>query len=82
MQTLTIKKEDDIVAEVMNAPEQLKDNIQISKDKNLELDPYFDERQNRLHRILNKEPSNLTDFEDFEIKMDILEKELEETYAN
>lgn len=66
----------------MNALEQLKDNIQISKDKNLELDPYFYERQNRLHRILNKEPSNLTDFEDFEIKMDILEKELEETYAN
>ncbi len=31
---------------------------------------------------MNKNPSILTNFEDFEIKMDKLEKELEEKYAN
>jgi len=31
---------------------------------------------------MGKNPSKLTSFEDFEIKMDKLEKELEEKYAN
>jgi len=85
MQTLTIKVKDDLVSEVINVLEQFKDNIQILKDKNLELDPYFYERQDKLHKIvdkMDKEPSKLTSFEDFEIKMDKLEKELEEKYAN
>ncbi len=82
MQTLTIKIKDKLVAEVMNALEQFKGNIQITKDKSLELDPYFYERQDKLHKIMDKDSSNLTDFEDFEIKMDNLEKELEEKYAN
>jgi len=82
MQTLTIKIKDDIVADVMNALEQFKGDIQITKDKNLELDPYFYERKDKLHKIMDKDSSNLTNFEDFEIKMDNLEKELEEKYAN
>ncbi len=85
MQTLTIKIKDDLVTEVMNVLEQFKDGIQITKDKNLELDPYFYERQNKLHKIMDKmdkNSSNLTNVEDFEIKMDNLEKELEEKYAN
>jgi hypothetical protein len=85
MQTLTIKIKDDLVAEVMNVLEQFKDSIQITKDKNLELDPYFYERQDKLHKIMDKmdkNSSNLTNFEDFEIKMDKLEKELEVKYEN
>jgi predicted RNase H-like nuclease (RuvC/YqgF family) len=85
MQTLTIQVKDDLVAEVMNALEKFKDNVKITKDKNLELDPYFYERREKLHKIMNKidnEQSKLTDFGEFEIKMDKLEKELEEKYAN
>ena len=85
MQTLTIKVKDDLVSEVMTVLEQFKDSIQITKDKNLELDPYFYERQDKLHKIIDnmdKSPSTLTSFEDFEIKMDKLEKELEDKYAN
>ena len=85
MQTLTIQVKDDLVAEVMNALEKFKDNVKITKDKNLELDPYFYERREKLHKIMNKidnDQSKLTDFGEFEIKMDKLEKELEEKYAN
>ncbi len=85
MQTLTIKVKDDLVTEVMTALEQFKDSIQVTKDKNLELDPYFYERQDKLHKIMDKmdkNSSNLTNFEDFEIKMDKLEKELEVKYEN
>lgn len=82
MQTLTIKVKDDLVTEVMMVLEQFKDSIQVTKDKNIELDPYFYERQNKLHKIMDKNPSTLTSFEDFEIKMDKLEKELEDKYAN
>ena len=85
MQTLTIQVKDDLVAEVMNALEKFKDNVKITKDKNLELDPYFYERREKLHKIMNKldnEESKLTDFGEFEIKMDKIEKELEEKYAN
>jgi len=82
MQTLTIKVKDDLVSEVMNALEQFKDSIQVIKNKNLELDPYFYERQKKLQKIMDKAPSKLTNFEDFEVRMDKLEKELEEKYAN
>ena len=85
MQTLTIKVKDDLVSELMTVLEQFKDGIQITKDKNLDLDPYFYERRNKLHKIIEKmgeNPSKLTNFEEFEIKMDKLEKKLEEKYAN
>ena len=85
MQTLTIKIKDDLVTEVMNVLEQFKDSVQIIRDQNLKLDPYFYERQDKLHKIIDnmdKNPSKLTSFEDFEIKMDKLEKELEEKYEN
>ena len=85
MQTLTIKVKDDLVTEVMNVLEQFKDSIQVTRDRNLELDPYFYERQDRLHKIMDnidKDPSKLTSFEDFQIKMDKLEIELEEKNEN
>lgn len=85
MQTLTIKVKDNLVSEVMNVLEQFKDSIQVTKDKNLKIDPYFYERQDKLHKIMDKmdkNPSKLTNFKDFEIKMDKLEQELEEKYAN
>jgi hypothetical protein len=53
MQTLTIKIKDDLVTEVMNVLEQFKDSIQITKDKNLELDPYFYERKEQLQKDMD-----------------------------
>jgi len=53
MQTLTIKIKDELVIEVMNVLEQFKDSIQITKDKNLELDPYFYERKEQLQKDMD-----------------------------
>ena len=85
MKTITLQIKDDLVAEVMNALEKFKDNVKITKDQNLELDPYFYERKEKLHEIMDKidnDQSKLTNFREFEVKMDALEKELEEKYAN
>ncbi len=85
MQTLTINVKDDFMNEVIKFIETAKDNITIQKDKNLEYDPYFYERREKLHKIMEKikeDSSELTSLVDFEIKMDKLEKELEDKYAN
>ncbi len=85
MQTLTIKVKDDLVSEVMTVLEQFKDSIQVTKDKNLELDPYFYERQKELQQIrddIKSGKSKTTSFEDFKLEMESFEKELEIKYAN
>ena len=53
MQTMAIQVQDDYVNDFMNYVNNHSDNITISKDKNLELDPYFYERQKELHQIKN-----------------------------
>ena len=77
MQTLTIKVKDDLVSEVMSVLEQFKDNIQVTKNKNLELDPYFYERQKKLQQIRDDIKSGKMQTYDFESSMDELIKELE-----
>ena len=55
------------------------------KERNLEEDPYFYERKDKLHKMMDKiydNPSKLTNFEDFEITMDKLEKKLEANHAD
>lgn len=51
MQTMAIQIQDDYVNDFMNYVNNHSDNITIKKDKNLELDPYFYERQKELHQI-------------------------------
>ncbi len=61
------------------------ENISISKDKNLEYDPYFYERQKELHQIregVKNGSSKLISFEDFENETEQFEEELELKYAN
>ncbi len=85
MQTITLQVKDEFMTEFMKMIDTVKDNVVVQKDKNLEYDPYFYERREKLHKIMDKidnDKSKLTDFDDFEIKMDKLEKELEEKYAN
>jgi len=53
MQTLTVDIQDSFVEDFLSMIEQYKDKVQIKKDKNLEQDPYFYERQKELHQIKN-----------------------------
>ena len=51
MQTMAVQIQDNYVQNFMNYVNNHSENITISKDKNLEYDPYFYERQKELHQI-------------------------------
>ena len=51
MQTMAVQIQDNYVQNFMSYVNNHSENITISKDKNLELDPYFYERQEELHKI-------------------------------
>ncbi len=51
MKTLTIQVEDNFMNDFLNFVGSCKDKIKITKDKNLEYDPYFYERQVELQQI-------------------------------
>jgi len=51
MQTLAVQVQDNYIQNFMNYVNKHSENITISKDKNLEIDPYFYERKKRLHQI-------------------------------
>lgn len=85
MQTLTIQVKDDLVAEVMNALEKFKDNVIITKDKNLELDPYFYERQKKLQQIRDDIKSGKTEMltqKQYDKEMEQFFEKLESQYAD
>ena len=54
MQTLSVQIQDDYMQQFMNFVKNSHSNVTISKDKNLELDPYFYERQKELHQDLEE----------------------------
>jgi len=69
----------------MNFVKENHSNITISKDKNLEFDPCFYERQKELYQIrsdIKSGESQLVSFEDFESRTNQFEKKLELKYAN
>jgi len=51
MQMMAVQIQDSYVQDFMNYVDNHSENITILKDKNLELDPYFYERQKKLHQI-------------------------------
>jgi len=51
MQTLSIQIQGSYMQQFMNFVKESHSNITVTKDKNLELDPYFYERQKELHQI-------------------------------
>ncbi|MEA2098966.1 MAG: hypothetical protein U9P72_02415 [Campylobacterota bacterium] len=51
MQTVAVQIQDNYVQNFMSYVNSHSENIAISKDKNLELDPYFYERKKKLHQI-------------------------------
>ena len=54
MQTLTVNIQDNFVQDFLTIIEHYKDKVQLQKDKNLEHDPYFYERQNQLKQDLQE----------------------------
>ena len=60
MQTLTIEVKDDFMTEFMNVLDNFKDNIKITKDKNLEEDSYFYERQKKLRQIIESDSDTVS----------------------
>lgn len=77
MQTLTIKVKDNFMTEFMNMINNVKDNVIVQQDENLEIDPYFYERQKKLQQIRNNIKSGKMRTHDFESSMDELIKDLE-----
>ncbi len=51
MQTLSVQIQDSYIKNFMNYVNHHSSDIKITKDKNLEYDPYFYERQKELHQI-------------------------------
>ena len=54
MQTLSIKIQDSYMQQFMNFVKDSHSNITVSKDKNLEFDSYFYERQQQLNQDLEE----------------------------
>ncbi len=85
MQTILVQVQDNYVQNFMSYVHNHSKDITISKDKNLEVDPYFYKRQKELQEIRSDIKSgnrNLTSFEDFENSTNKFEKELELKYEN
>jgi len=80
MQTMAVQIQDSYVHNFMNYVNNHSENITISKDKNLELDPYFYERQKKLHQIRNDVKSGhmrLLSQEESDNEIELFFKELE-----
>ncbi len=54
MHTLTVQVQDSVFQEFLSFISKRKESIEIKQDKNLELDPYFYERQKQLHQDLEE----------------------------
>jgi hypothetical protein len=79
MQTIAVQIQDDYIQNFMNYVNSHSENITITKDKNLELDPYFYERQKQLQQDiydLDNGKTEILSSEQFEIEMDVFFKDL------
>ena len=79
MQTMAVEIKDDYVQNFMSYVNNHSENITITKDKNLELDPYFYERQKQLQQDIEDIDSGKAEMlssEQFDNEMDIFFKDL------
>jgi len=53
MQTLAVEVQDGYIQNFLNYIHTHSEHITLTKDKNLEIDPYFYERRKELHQIKN-----------------------------
>ena len=79
MQTMAVQIQDNYVQNFMSYVNNHSENITISKDKNLELDPYFYERQKQLQQDIediDNGKAEMLSSEQFDTEMDIFFKDL------
>jgi len=53
VQTLTLQVQDNFVPNLLNLLKEFKNEVTVNKDKNLEYDPYFYDRQKQLQQDIN-----------------------------
>jgi 5,10-methylenetetrahydrofolate reductase len=79
MQTLSVQIQDDYMQQFMNFVKNSHSNITISKDKNLEFDPYFYERKKDLEQIIEDSENGRMEMlsqEQYDQEMEIFFKDL------
>ncbi len=79
MQTMAVQIQDNYVQKFMNYVNNHSDSITISKDKNLEIDPYFYERKQDLEQIIEDSENGTMEMlsqEQYEKEMKIFFKDL------
>jgi len=79
MQTVTLKIQDSYMQQFMNFVKENHSNITVTKDKNLELDPYFYERKRKLKQIIEDSENGTMEMlsqEQYEKEMKIFFKDL------
>jgi len=79
MQTMAVQIQDNYVTNFMSYVSNHSENISISRDPNIELDPYFYERQKQLQQDLediDNGKAEMLSSEQFDIEMDIFFKDL------
>ena len=80
MQTLAVEVQEHYIQDFMKYVNNHSESITISKDKNLELDPYFYERQKKLHQVRDDVKSGkmrLLTQEESDEEIELFFKELE-----
>jgi len=85
MQTVAVQIQDSYVQNFMSYVNNHSENISITRDPNLELDPYFYERQKQLQQDIEDIDSGKAEIlsaEQFEIEMDIFFKDLKSNANN
>ena len=85
MQTLTLNIQESFVQDFLTIIEHYKDKVQLKKDKNLENDPYFYERQKELQSDIEAIDSGkikMLSEEEYSNEMSAFFKKLESKYEN
>jgi len=79
MQTLSIQIQDSYMQQFMNFVKESHSKITVTKDKNLEFDPYFYERKRELENIIEDSENGTMEMlsqEQYEKEMKIFFKDL------
>ena len=85
MQTLTLNVQDGFVQDFLTIINHYKDKVQLQKDKNLEYDPYFYERQKELQQDIDDIDSGKVEMlsqEQYDEEMNNFFADLKSKYAD
>ncbi len=89
MQTIQLQVKDGYTQNVLRMLESVRDimieKIEVQKDRNLELDPYFYERREELHQLredIRNGKMKMIDEDEWKKEMQKLDEELDALYAN